>query len=165
MKQESKAKEKANAEVKGKPEPKAKPFPYHLVAAQGSRSQQGGSSGSGRRVPTPPPPPSKPAASSSTGSHWIDDLKDDRKIWKDPKVPDRGNPSGASSSSAPRVTLQPNVDSAAEFNDKRSDHRWVIVPALDGPLQWELKIAKVARDLANLRVLMIVMVRCRSKNS
>ena len=86
--------------------------------------------------------------SSSKGSHWTERIKDDRKIWKDPKVPDRGNPSGASSSSAPRVTLQPNVDSAAEFNDKRSDHRWVIVPALDDPLQLEIKIAKVARDLA-----------------
>ena len=50
--------------------------------------------------------------------------------------------------SATKVKLGPNAEVAAEFHDKKSDHRWITVPALDDPLQWELRIAEVARDLA-----------------
>ena len=50
-----------------------------------------------------------------------------------------GDPSDADMS-ATKVKLEPNAEDAAEFNDKKSDHRWIVVPALDDPLQWELRI-------------------------
>ena len=50
--------------------------------------------------------------------------------------------------SATKVKLEPNAEAAAEFNDKTTDHRWITVPAHDDPLQWDLRIAKAARDLA-----------------
>ena len=136
------------------------------LAAQGRPEK---ASGSSRRVPTPPPPPAKPGqplqgttskaahprpAERSQG-HWIENLQDSRKIGQLPPLlrtkseASRGDPSGASSSgTAPRLILEANPTASADFNDKQPDHKWVIVPALDDPDQFDVRIADCASRVA-----------------
>ena len=110
-------------EAKGKPEPKPKPFPYHLTAeAIAARKQEGGSSGSGTRAPSAPPRPPKPDAAVSSGVHWTAQVHDGRTFWKHSQR-GRGDPSDAAAP-ATKVKLEPNAEDTAEFNDKKSDHRW-----------------------------------------
>ena len=85
----------------------------------------------------------------------MENLQDSRKIGQGPPLlrtkseASRGDPSGASSSgTAPRLILEANPTASADFNDKQPDHKLVIVPALDDPDQFDVRIADCASRVA-----------------
>ena len=120
-----------------------KPDVSKKAKAQGKPERASGS----KRVPTPPPPPAQ--------KHWMAQVQDDRRIGQGPLAlrtkseVRRGNPGGASSSTAmPPLILEENPTAAAEFNDKLPDHKWIVLPAMSDPDEYDTAVAEIAARVA-----------------
>ena len=106
---------------KGQPEPKVMPIPHSLVAgAQGS-------------------------SSSSSGARWRDIVSDGRSLHGRSQ---RGNPHRPASSRS-TIELQPNREASIAFDDQTTDHKWLMVPALNNPInELDIQIANTAYQTA-----------------
>ena len=61
----------------------------------------------------------------------------------------RGDPGAASSSTAmPALILEENPTATAEFNDKSTDHKWIVLPAMGDKTEDVAIVAKIASRVA-----------------
>ena len=148
-----------------------KPDISKKAKTQGKPEQASGS----KRVPTPPPPPARPgevpvgstSKAPPSQKHWMESFKDDRKIGKGSLTlrtkseVRRGDPGGASSSTAmPPLILEENPTAAAEFNDKLPDHKWIVLPAMGDPDEYDTAVAEIAARVAQTCRLSDKKARC-----
>ena len=87
--------------------------------------------------------------------HWMEDFQDDRRIGQSPLTlrtkseVRRGDPGAASSSTAmPALILEENPTAAAEFNDKSTDHKWIVLPAMSDKKEDVAIVAEIASRVA-----------------
>ena len=87
--------------------------------------------------------------------HWMEDFQDDRRIGQSPLTlrtkseVQRGDPGAASSSTAmPALILEENPTAAAEFNDKSTDHKWIVLPAMGDKKEDVAIVAEIASRVA-----------------
>ena len=87
--------------------------------------------------------------------HWMEDFQDDRRIGQSPLTlrtkseVRRGDPGAASSSTAmPALILEENPTAAAEFNDKSTDHKWIVLPAMGDKKEDVAIVAEIASRVA-----------------
>ncbi len=114
----------------GQPIPMAVPVPLSLVAdTQGLSSS---STGAPRNQPI-------------GVAHWIELVGDGRILHGRSQ---RGNPQRPASSRG-TVDLQPNRAASIAFDDQTADHKWLMVPALNNPInELDIQVANTAYQTA-----------------
>ena len=85
------------------------------------------------------------SSSSSSGAHWTDLVRDGRNVHERRQ---RGNPHGPTGSRG-SIELQPNQEASIAFDDQTTDHKWLMVPALNNPIDdFDIQMANTAYQTA-----------------
>ena len=97
----------------------------------------------------------------------MEDCQDDRRIGQSPLTlrtkseVQRGDPGAASSSTAmPALILEENPTATAEFNDKSTDHKWIVLPAMSDKKEEVAIVAEIASRLPNHADSPTIKARC-----